>query len=76
MKFYKEFKVYYHDTDAYKVTWHGNYLRWYEQARCAMCEELGLPLDKLSEEDGIIFPLVNVNLRYKAPAKLFETVII
>ena len=76
MKFYKEIKVYYHDTDAYNITWHGNYLKWYEQARCEMCEELGLPLDKLSDEDGIIFPIVNINLRYKAPAKLFETIVI
>ena len=76
MKFLKEIKVYYHDTDAYNVTWHGNYLKWYEQARCDMCDKLGLPLDKLAENDGIIFPIVNANLRYKSPAKLFETVVI
>ena len=76
MKFYKEIKVYYHDTDAYNVTWHGNYLKWYEQSRCEMCEKLGLPLDKLTAEEGIIFPIVNVNLRYKSPAKLFETIIV
>lgn len=76
MKFYKEVKVYYHDTDAYNITWHGNYLKWYEQARCEMCEEIGLPLDKLANEDGIIFPIVNINMRYKAPAKLFDTLVI
>ena len=76
MKFYKEVKVYYHDTDSYNITWHGNYLKWYEQARCDMCDELGLPLDELAKDFGIVFPIVNINLRYKAPAKLFDELII
>ncbi|MBQ7450246.1 acyl-CoA thioesterase [bacterium] len=76
MKFYKEVKVYYHDTDAYGITWHGNYLKWYEEARCEMCEQLGLPLNIIAEKDGIVFPLVNVNLRYKTPAKLYDELII
>ena len=76
MKFYREIKVYYHDTDAYNITWHGNYLKWYEEARCEMCNEIGLPLDKITKEEGIVFPLVNVNLRYKTPAKLYDELII
>ena len=76
MKFFKEVKVYYHDTDAYNVTWHGNYLKWYEEARCDMCEKVGLPLDKIAEEEGILFPIVNLNLRYKTPAKLYDNLII
>ena len=76
MKFTKEVKVYYHDTDAYNVAWHGNYLKWYEQARCDMCEELGFSLVELAEKEGVIFPIVNVNLRYKSPAKLYDTLII
>ena len=76
MKFYKEVKVYYHDTDAYGITWHGNYLKWYEEARCEMCEQLGLPLNIIAVKDGIVFPLVNVNLRYKTPAKLYDELII
>ena len=76
MKFYREVKVYYHDTDAYNITWHGNYLKWYEEARCEMCEALGLHLDKIAKDEGIVFPLVNVNLRYKTPAKLYDELII
>ena len=76
MKFYKEVKVYYQDTDSYGITWHGNYIKWYEQARCDMCDELGLPLDKLSKEDGIVFPIVNVNMQYKSPAKLYDNLIV
>ena len=40
MKFYKEIKVYYHDTDAYNITWHGNYLKWYEHRKNEVCTRL------------------------------------
>ena len=30
------FKVQYSDTDAYKVAWHGSYLRWMEAGRAAV----------------------------------------
>ena len=76
MIFYKEIKVYYHDTDSYGIVWHGNYLKWYEEARCEMCNELGLPLDKIEKEDGVVFPIVNANLRYKNPAKLYDNLVI
>ena len=76
MKFYKEVKVYYHDTDSYGIVWHGNYLKWYEQARCDLCDKLGFPLDKLADKDGIIFPIININLRYKSAAQLYNNLII
>lgn len=37
-------KVYYADTDAYGVVWHGAYLRWLEAARVELCEAMGLNL--------------------------------
>ena len=76
MKFLKEVKVYYQDTDSYGIVWHGNYLKWYEQARCDLCDELGFPLDKLAADSGVIFPIVNINLRYKSAAKLYDDLII
>ena len=76
MKFLKEVKVYYQDTDSYGIVWHGNYLKWYEQARCDVCDELGFPLDKLAADSGVIFPIVNINLRYKSAAKLYDDLII
>ncbi len=76
MKFYKEVKVYYHDTDSYNIVWHGNYLKWYEEARCDLCDKLGFPLDELAAKENIIFPIVNINLKYKAPALLYDDLVI
>lgn len=75
MKHTFETKVYYADTDAYGVVWHGTYLRWMEKGRVDFCEQLGLNLVKLKNMD-IMLPVTNMNVRYKSSAKLDETLIV
>ncbi len=70
-----EQKVYYSDTDAYGVVWHGAYLRWLEAGRVEWCEMMGHNLIELREND-IVLPVVNLNVRYKASAKLNNNLII
>lgn len=70
-----EQQVFYSDTDAYGVVWHGSYLRWLEMGRILYCEQLGLDLISLKEND-IVIPVTNLNVRYKASAKLNDKLII
>lgn len=70
-----EQKVYYSDTDAYGVVWHGSYLRWLEMGRIELCEEMGHTLIELQEQN-ITLPVVNINVRYKASARLNDKIII
>ena len=69
MKHTFEQKVYYSDTDAYGVVWHGSYLRWLEMGRVEYCEDLGLNLIELEKQD-IVMPVTNMNIRYKANANI------
>lgn len=62
-------RVYYSDTDCYNVVWHGAYIKWLERARVDFIEALGLDLAIL-EKDNILFPVVDLNVRYKYSAKL------
>ena len=66
-------KVYYSDTDAYGVVWHGSYLRWLEKGRVLFCEDLGLNLVDLSKQD-IVLPVTSMNIKYKASAKLNDDI--
>ena len=75
MKNYLEHKVYYSDTDAYGVVWHGSYLRWMEMGRVELCEQAGLNLINLEKMD-IAMPVTNMNVRYKASARLDDDIII
>ncbi len=68
-------KVFYSDTDAYGVVWHGSYLRWLEMGRIELCEKAGYSLSKLYEAD-ITLPVVDLNVRYKSPAKLEDELLI
>jgi len=75
MKHTFEQKVYYSDTDAYGVVWHGSYLRWLEMGRVEYCEKLGLNLIEL-EKQNIVMPVTNMNVRYKASGRLNDVVIV
>lgn len=68
-------RVYYADTDAYGVVWHGTYLRWMEQGRVELCDDLGLDLVELKKQD-IAIPVTNMNVRYKSSAKLDDRLVI
>ena len=75
MKNIFETKVYYSDTDAYGVVWHGAYLRWLEKGRVDLCNTLGLDLVSMRKMD-ILLPVTNMNVKYKASAKLDDAIII
>lgn len=68
-------RVYYADTDAYGVVWHGSYLRWMEKGRVELCDKMGLDLVELKKQD-IAIPVTNMNVRYKSSAKLDDRVIV
>lgn len=69
-------RVYYVDTDAYGVVWHGSYLRWLEAGRVEFTEQvLGLSLKKMQEE-GCVLPVVELNIKYKSSARLDDNLIL
>ncbi len=63
------YRVIYGDTDKAGVVYYGTYMRLFEIGRTELLRErMGLPYSHL-EERGIIFPVVELNCRYKAPAR-------
>ncbi len=70
-----EVKVFHADTDCYGIVWHGTYLRFCEQARCEFAASAGLSMKEI-EGDGILTPLIEVNIKYKQPAKVHDVLLI
>ncbi len=70
-----ELKVFHADTDCYKVVWHGNYLRYLEQARCAFVKSNNKNLNGL-EEEGILTPVINIDIKYKHSAVLYDDLVV
>lgn len=70
-----EHLVQYYETDQMGVTHHSNYIKWFEEARTKMFEEIGMGY-KGMEELGIISPVTSVSAEYKTSAKYSDTVVI
>lgn len=67
-KTYFEKRIYYHDTDAGGVVYYGSYLKHLEEARTEYFRSLGIDLVEYAK-NGIIFPVVHLELDYKSPAR-------
>lgn len=66
-------RVRYAETDAMGVVYHANYLIWLEVGRTEFIREMGYPYAKM-EEQGLLLPLVETNLRYRRPAKYDDAI--
>ncbi len=64
----KKIEVTYADTDAMGVVYHANYLVWFEIGRSSFYKELGYSMME-SIDKGIIFPITNIEIKYKTPSK-------
>lgn len=63
-------RVYYEDTDAAGVVYHGNYLRYMERARTEWLESLGFPLAAFEREHGVAFVVHRAQIDFLRPARL------
>ncbi|WNF35181.1 thioesterase family protein [Bacillaceae bacterium IKA-2] len=66
-------EVRYAETDQMGVVYHANYLVWFEIARTKLMEDIGFKYSQM-EKDGIMSPVVDLQISYKFPTKYGETV--
>ncbi len=65
-----EFKVRvrYSETDQMGVVYHGNYAQYFEMGRVEWLRNMGVSY-KWMEENGVMLPVVSLNISYKKPAR-------
>ena len=68
----KPFLVRYYETDKMGIVHHSNFLRYLEIARLEWLKNLGLDYKEI-EINGIILPVVDVNISFKQPARYGDT---
>ena len=69
-----QLRVYYQDTDAGGVVFHGQYLSFMERARSEMLNARGCDLARFAESSGILFMVHSLSATFHAPARLNELV--
>lgn len=67
--------VRFHELDAYGHVNHGVYLNYFEQARVELLDDIGFGL-KVLEDRGVQLVVVEVTIRYLAPAELGDRLVI
>jgi acyl-CoA thioester hydrolase len=73
--FRMDYRVIYGDTDAGGVVYNANFLRYFEMGRTEMMREQKMPYS-LMEGRGLILPVTESYLRYKAPARYDDLITI
>uniref|UniRef100_A0A7V5N1R0 Acyl-CoA thioesterase n=1 Tax=Thermodesulfobacterium geofontis TaxID=1295609 RepID=A0A7V5N1R0_9BACT len=70
------YRVLYGDTDCGEVMYYGNYLRLFEIGRAELIRSAGISYKEIEEKKGIILPVVESFIKYKASAKYDDLLII
>jgi acyl-CoA thioester hydrolase len=65
-------RVYYEDTDAGRVVYYANYLKYLERARTEWLASLGFTLTALEREHGVVFVVHRLAIEYLRPARLYD----
>jgi acyl-CoA thioester hydrolase len=68
--------VYFEDTDAYRVVYYANYLKFMERARSDMIRAVGVDQNSELERTGSAYVVVEVNIRYVKPARLGDELVV
>jgi acyl-CoA thioester hydrolase len=65
-------RVYYEDTDAGRVVYYANYLKYLERARTEWLASLGFTLTALESEHRVVFAVHRLAIEYLRPARLYD----
>lgn len=66
-----EFDVDFFEVDSMKIVWHGNYINYFERARCALLSKIGYDYIEM-EKSGYMYPVAEVKCKYVRSLKFGE----
>lgn len=68
-------RVRYGETDQMGVVYHGNYAQYLEVARVEWLRSIDISYKKM-EDDGVMLPVVNLNINFKKPSVYDEVIFV
>ncbi len=63
----------FYDLDPMQVVWHGNYARFFEQARCALLDKIGYNYPEM-DKSGYIWPIVDMQVKFVRPVRYAQAI--
>lgn len=68
-------RVPFFDLDPMQIVWHGNYLNYFEIARAALFEHLGVDLYSFYDKYKLIFPIIKTSTKHIFPLRHRDEII-
>jgi acyl-CoA thioester hydrolase len=59
----------FYDMDPMQIVWHANYLNYFEDARCALLDHLGIDLYDYYQKSKIVFPIIRTATKHIYPLR-------
>jgi len=69
-------RVRYAETDKMGVVYHANFLIWLEIGRVELLRQLGFEYSQMEQENNCHIPVVDLRVRYKAPAQYDDEIVV
>lgn len=70
-----ELEIPFFDVDSMEITWHGNYVKYFELARCALLEKINYDYNAM-KESGFGWPIVDMRVKYIKPSFFKQKIMI
>ena len=64
-----ELSVPFHHLDPMQIVWHGNYFKYFDQARFALFDQVGIDLYQYFKEANCLFPIVKTATKHIIPLR-------
>jgi acyl-CoA thioester hydrolase len=68
-----EIDVQFYDVDAMRVVWHGNYVKYIEDARCQLLRKFNYDYNDM-EDSGYVWPIVDMRIKYVKSAEFTDKI--
>ncbi len=69
-------RVRYAETDRMGVVYHANFAIWFEVGRVELLRQLGFDYSQMEQQDNCHIPVVDLRVRYKAPAQYDDEIVV
>ncbi|ALN20945.1 acyl-CoA thioesterase [Ectopseudomonas mendocina] len=70
-----ELQVQFYDVDMMEIVWHGHYVKYFEQARCALLDKLDHNYKQM-RDSGYAWPVIDLQVRYVRGAQFGQRIIV
>jgi acyl-CoA thioester hydrolase len=68
-------KIQFYHLDPMKVVWHGNYMHFFEQARCDLLDKIDYNYLQMIES-GFLWPIVDMRIKYICPLQFAQSILV